>query len=93
MKSLQILLILSLSIVIPTIGISQTDSDLKLAKALEKSGRYEEALIFTFIIIPSKSLKQSRYISINLPIYTILSRVLSSPVTQRAAIVCYSHRT
>ena len=44
MKSFQTLLLFSLLFVIPAVGISQSDRDLKLAKALEKSGRYEEAL-------------------------------------------------
>lgn len=44
MKSLQILLIYSLLFIIPISGISQSDGELKLAKRLEKSGLYEEAL-------------------------------------------------
>jgi tetratricopeptide (TPR) repeat protein len=44
MKLLPTLLLLSLCFIIPSIGISQSDGELKLAKALEKTGRYEEAL-------------------------------------------------
>jgi len=44
MKLYRILLIFSLMLAAPVTGICQADNDLRLAKALENSGRYEEAL-------------------------------------------------
>ena len=44
MKLYQILLTFSLLFVLPVLVYAQTTEDLKLAKMLEKSGRYEEAL-------------------------------------------------
>ncbi len=44
MKSFQILLVYSLIIVLYSICLSQSDNDIKSARALEKSGHYEEAL-------------------------------------------------
>ncbi len=50
MKLSQTLLVYSFILILYSIVISQTDNDLNLARALEKSGRYEEALnIYTKI--------------------------------------------
>lgn len=44
MKSFQTLLVYSLLLTIPVIAFCQSNNELKFARALEKSGRYEEAL-------------------------------------------------